>query len=284
MCAVISLDMRAGSADYLPLLRRLGLPVQPAHLAYGDLKFLGVGPGGAPATVGVEIKTVRDLLACMCDGRFAGHQLPGLVTAYDQPWLLVVGAWRAQRATGMLQYLGRDYRWKDAHIGSRKFLWRDLESWILTMRTKTGVLAVEMPDSEHAALWLATLYAWWTRPGKTEREGAGYDTHRSHLAVNEASNEQFWQRVKSEERETRARNGSGGVRGRLADPACLMRPSVLRLVAAQLPGVGYARSEAIAKMFPTIAQLTAAGEKEIAECEGIGKLGAKRIWKAIHRG
>lgn len=293
---MIFVDTRAGSDQLIPLLKRCGLPVQPARMTYGDVRFIGSGPGGEPVTVGVEVKSISDLLHSMTDGRFAGHQLPGMVTSYDQPWLLVEGQWRAQRGSGLLQYLSRSYQWRDATIGSRKFMYRDLVSWLFTIQTKTGILVNLASDWDHATLWLATLYSWWTRTKRVGSEDVtGWESHRSHLAVNQASNEQFWSRVKQEEKEARnavtvqvaganghSRGGALGVRRRLSDPANLLRPTVCRLVAAQLPGVGYTRSEAVAKQFPTVASLVAATEKELMTVEGVGKLGAKKLWRALH--
>lgn len=287
---MIHVDNRAGSAQLIPLLQRCGVPVQAGRLAFGDVKFLGSGPDGIPVTVGVEVKSLSDLLHGMTDGRFAGHQLPGMTACYDQPWLLVEGQWRMERGTGLLQYLTRSYQWRPATVGSRKFMYRDLTSWLFTVQTKTGIRLATVPDWDHATAWLATLYAWWTRAGRVGgEEVTGWETHRSHLAVNQASNEQFWSRVKQEERENRGNgvNGHDGARRadgsrRLTDPANLLRPTVCRLVAAQLPGVGYTRSEKVAKRFPTVAQLVAASPKELGEVEGLGKIGAKKVWEALH--
>jgi hypothetical protein len=288
---MLHVDNRAGSDQLIPLLRRCGLPVQPSRMTYGDIKFLGYGIEGCPVTIGVECKGIHDILHCVTDGRFAGHQLPGMVTSYDQPWLLIAGQWRAQRDTGLLQYLSRSYQWRDAMIGSRRFMWRDLAGWMLTMRTKTGILVDTVPDWDHAALWLSSLYSWWTQTTRISgEEVTGWETHKSHLAMNGASNEQFWARVKQEERDA-GRNGGrlvtgagGAVRRRLADTANLLRPTVCRMAVSQLPGVGYTRSDAVAKRFATLAEVCAATEKELMEVEGIGKLGARKLWQAIHRG
>jgi ERCC4-type nuclease len=291
---------REGPAGFIGLLGRCGLTVQPGRLQYGDIRFLGSGPEGAPVTIGIECKSIHDILHCITDGRFAGHQLPGLQQAYDQAWLLVEGQWRAERKSGMLQYLSRSYQWRDASVGSRKFMYRDLLAWLHTIRIKTGVLMETVPDWEHAATWVASLHTWWTRTKRIGgEEVTGWESHRSHLAVNQASNEQFWARVKQEERERErererkrikeAQNGTNGngstnrVRPHsLTDPANLLRPTVCRMVAAQLPGVGYSRSEEVAKAFPTVASLVAATEKELMAVEGIGKEGARKIWRALH--
>jgi ERCC4-type nuclease len=288
---------KGGPAGFIELLGRCGLSTQLGRMPFGDIRFLGSGPEGMPVTVGIEVKSIHDILHCITDGRFAGHQLPGMMATYEQPWLLVQGQWRARRQDGLLQYLSPSYQWRDAHVGSRKFMYRDLMAWMLTVRTKVGIEVEYVADWEHAAIWIASLYAWWTRGKRMAGEDkVGWDTHTSHQAVNQASNEQFWSRVKQDEREARngggTRNGGGngdtsnlaprGLRGRLADPAHLLRPTVCRMVAAQLPGIGYARSEQVAKRFPSVASLVAATERELCEIEGVGKLGAKKVWRALH--
>lgn len=274
---MLTVDNRAGSEQLIPLLERCGVSVQSGRMTFGDIRFLGAGSQGVPVTVGIEVKSIHDILHCITDGRFAGHQLPGMITTYEQAWLLIAGQWRARRSDGLLQYLSKQYQWRDATVGSRKFMYRDLLAWLLTVRIKTGILVEYVPDWDHAALWVASLYAWWTR---VKREGGqevtGWESHRSHQAINQASNEQFWARVKQEERD----NGANG-RG-LQDHASLLRPTLCRMVAAQLPGIGYARSENVARAFPTVAKLVAATEKELLQVEGIGKNGARKVWRAIH--
>ena len=73
---MILIDPREGSKDLLPLM-----PLGLAHLSalpYTDACWNGLGPGGAAVIVGVERKRVGDMLACLKDGRFVGHQLPGM--------------------------------------------------------------------------------------------------------------------------------------------------------------------------------------------------------------
>lgn len=294
---MIYVDSRAGSNQLTPLLQRCGVPAHPARMTYGDIKFIGTGPAGEPVTIGIEVKSIHDILTCITDGRFAGHQLPGMIATYEQAWLLIEGQWRHQRGTGILQYLSRSYQWRDASVGSRRFMYRDLLTWLNTVRIKTGILLDCVPDYEHAAVWIAALYSWWTQTKRIGgEEVCGWESHTSHHAINQSSNEQFHSRVKQEEREARINGhatGNSGIsagpstggfvrRRPLVDPAVLIRPTVCRMVAAQLPGVGYARSDTVAKAFPTVEKLVAASEKELAGIEGVGKVGAKKIWRALH--
>lgn len=246
---MITVDYREGSVGLAPLLRAKGLPVQIGTLHFGDVAFDGNGPEGCPVPVGVEVKTLGDVLKCMTDGRFAGHQLPGMINSYIQPWLLVEGIWRSGKE-GLLEQL-RGNQWRPATVGSRKFMYRDFLTWKLTLQTKAGMNVQECSSWNEAAVWISTLYNWWT-----VKE---FDQHRSHIAIHTPM-----------ERE----NG-------LFDRAILTRPTVCRLVAMQLPGVGVEKSREIAAKFRTVEELVMADEADFSTIPGIGKELARRIYGSL---
>lgn len=254
MC--VTIDPRAGSAQLEPLLRRRGVPVELGRLEYGDAAMMGAGVGGSPVSVGVEMKALGDILACIQDARFAGHQLPGLIQSYDQVWLLLIGVFRARARDGVLEYQAERGKsqgyWKDASHGRRRpFLWHDLQMFLLTMQMKAGIRVAVVDDYEQAANWLHVLYGWWSR---------GWDDHESHLAMHDA------------------------MRDQLFDRALLVRPSVARCVAAQIPSVGRVRSAAVAAKFKSVADMVSASESDWASIDGIGKLSAQKIVRALHGG
>ena len=254
MC--ITIDPRAGSAQLEPLLRRRGVPVELGRLEFGDVAFCGTGPRGVPLTVTAEVKVLGDLLACIQDSRFSGHQLPGMLQTYDEVWLLVIGIFRARARDGVLEYQVQRGKsegyWKDASHGRRRsFLWHDLQMWLHTLTHKAGVRVAIVDDYEMAANWVQVLHSWWTR---------GWDEHESHLAVYDS------------------------MRGELFDRALLVRPSISRMIAAQLPNVGRTRSAAVAARFKSVADMVSASETDWASIDGIGKLSAQKIVRALHGG
>lgn len=258
----IYIDDRAGSADLAPLLRARGLPVVLTRMDYGDVAWQGVGSGGEPVSVGVEVKGLHDVLKCICDGRFAGHQLPGLVQAYDQAWLLVEGLWRANSTTGILEYRQRRGSWCEATVGTRRFLWTDLATWLCTAETKGGIRSVRVSDWNEGTLWLSALYSWWMK---------GWDEHKSHLAFHDGT-----------------RHGTPFKRDRatqmvmsLSDKALLTRPTLCRMLAAQLPGVGWQKSAGLASRFRTAEELVSASPKELMEVDGIGTKLAQGIYESL---
>jgi len=251
---VITVDNRAGSAQLEPLLRQRGYPVELGRMEYGDVSFMGVGPGGSPISISAEVKVLSDLTACITDSRFAGHQLPGLVMSYDQVWLLLIGVWRP-RSDGALEYQqmrgkGAGY-WRPMEIGRRRFMWRDLEAFLLTMQIKGDIRVMRVDDYPTAAMFLGTLYSWWTR---------GWDEHESHLALHDS------------------------MRGELFDKALLVRPTLTRCLAAQLPNIGKEKSASVAAKFKTPIAMVNADESEWTSIPGIGKQIAHKVFVALRGG
>lgn len=251
---MIQVDDRAGSAQLAPLLRQRGYPVELGRMEFGDASFMGVGPDGSPISVSAEVKSLDDLTKCLTDGRFSGHQLPGLVMSYDSVWLLLVGVWRP-RNDGVLEYQqqrgkGAGY-WRVLEIGRRQFMWRDLESFLLTLQIKGGIRVMRVDDYPTAAMFLGTLYSWWTK---------GWTEHESHLQMHDS------------------------MRGELFDRALLTRPSLLRCISAQLPSIGKAKSADVANRFKTVLAMANAAESEWVGIPGIGKTIAHKVYTAIRGG
>jgi ERCC4-type nuclease len=254
MGMTITIDPRAGSAQLAPLLKQRGYPVELGRMEFGDASFMGVGPDGSPISISAEVKSLDDLTKCLTDGRFSGHQLPGLVMSYDQVWLLLIGVWRA-RADGILEYQqqrgkGMGY-WRPLEIGRRMFMWRDLESFLLTLQLKGGIRVMRVDDYPTAAMFLGALYAWWTK---------GWSEHESHLQIHDS------------------------MRGELFDRALLTKPSLLRCVCAQLPNIGKEKSAAVASKFKTISNMVAASEADWVSIPGIGKTIARKVYLALRGG
>lgn len=245
---MITLDDRAGSGELYNLLRSRSLPIKLGRLTFGDLAFLGNGPDGCPVPIGVEVKSINDVLTCITNGRFAGTQLPGLVATYEVYWLLVEGIWRCDPSSGVLQVLKRR-DWVDAGFGQRRFMYRDLQTWLLTLQQKAGLRVVTVSNWTEAAHWISTLYNWWTNKE--------WEEHRAHLAM----------------------DSSGG--DWMLDRALLVRPTLCRRVAAQLPGIGAGKSEAVANYFGTTKAMVEASETEWRLVQGIGPKIAGSVWRAL---
>lgn len=242
---MITLDDRTGSRDlYLPLIKE-GVPVQLGRMEYGDLSWAGRGPEGIPQIVGVEYKTVEDVIKCIGDGRFAGHQLPGLLQTYNYVWLMVAGRVRSGQG-GILQVSHISGRWFDAGFGGRQFRYSDYDHWLTTIELRGGVRVKRVGDGMEAAASLSAMYRWWT--------AKEWEDHRGHLGFDTT---------------------------RDLESALLRKPSLLRRLAKELPGIGWTKSASVASQFSTTIDMVAASETEWANIPGIGKTMARKIRKEL---
>lgn len=247
----IQIDPRAGSSQFGPLLRRLGMEVDMVQMAYGDVSFTGLTTDGMPCSYGLELKSVADALACLTSGRFAGHQLPGLMNCFDHVWLLIYGQWRARVPDGVLEELrrghGGGHYWAPAGGGQRLMMYRDFESWLLTCQIAGGLRVHRARDVEEAAQFIKLLYNWSQK-----------EEHASHKII--FSGKHLWQ-----------------------DQALMVKPTLARRVAAELPSIGVKRSADVARVFHTLEEMVEAEPKDWMKVPGIGRGIAQKIYKAIHQ-
>lgn len=255
---MITVDPRIGSGELAKFLAMIKLPIEVEPLHYGDFAFLGQGEGGVPVPVGVERKALSDWVSSFYSGRFAGHQLPGLLNCYRVVYVVIEGVWRVDIQTGLVMVpkgqQGKKVQWEPLEAGkSAGLLYRDLEEQFLTFENKGGVLFRRTGNKPETCRFINALYHWWT--------DKGWEDHKSHL------------RFRTVE----------------ADKAILIpldpaNPKhLVRLMCKELKLVGWEKAREIADRFPTMEDALAATPKEWEGIPGIGKLLAGRIWDVLHR-
>jgi len=240
---MLLVDGREGSRDLLIPLKAEGLDAELAELEYADLCWMGNGPDGL-APVGIELKTLRDLLSSMRSGRLAGRQLPGMLAAYDYSYLIVEGPCRANPQTGILEEPRRG-GWQELRLGASRFYFDDVELFLTSLDTLTPLRIRRTRSRTETMRMILLLYRWWQKP---------WEDHGSLKVI------------------------YGG-----PPPSPLpVEHSLVRRFAVQLPGVGWERSAAVEKSFASVAEMVAADEKRWQQVEGIGKVLSRRIVDAIH--
>ena len=243
----ILLDDRAGSGDLASYLAQWDIPHTLTRLPFGDAAVEANGPIDPPV-VGIEIKKIRDALQCMRDGRFAGHQLPGMWREYGVCWLVIEGVYSVDYASGAMIVPGKKDRKRTLLTLGREsrsgFLYKEFDHWLTTLEVKAGLHVRRTSNRVETARFHADMASWWERQ---------WDKHKSHLAMHTLQ----------------------------PDAAMLVPASVMRKVAAQLPGVGWARSAEIEKYFGTIEKMVKAPQVEWTKIDGIGKGLANTIVSAI---
>lgn len=154
----MAVDPRAGSGFFVAPLRSMGLPVEARPLSFADFAFTGQGPSGK-VRVGVERKTVSEILTAITDTRFTGHQLPGLLTHYDYTWIVVEGYARVDPASGILMSGKRA-----AGFGGAHHLYATYQKFLITLAARGGVRVQRCLNRDDTAWFLFSLYGWWQKP------------------------------------------------------------------------------------------------------------------------
>ena len=199
---------------------------------------------GNGITVGIEIKKLLDAVNCMYSGRLADHQIPGLRENYDVSYLLLEGLWRESPESKLLQrYQGELGKWGK---------WTDVTS---------GQKRLMYSSFES---WLSTL---------TIMGGMA-------LRVTPAPQETAALLLSLYNWYQREDHGSFHVM-QTGDNAALTRPNLKRRLAAQLPGIGWQRSGAVAEYFSTARSMFLSSPEEWTQIDGVGKGIATKIAEAL---
>lgn len=213
-------------------------------LEYGDVAFMGNGPTGE-IKIGAERKAINDLIQSINSGRLSGHQLPGLLETYDKVYLLVEGYWRANRKDGRVEVL-RHGKFKP--LGDSKFTSKRVWGYLTALNASTGVTVFTTSDMGETALLIEELHQWWNQK---------WEKHHSATMMN-----------------------------KLNPPTAYLRPgkpSLIRRIAVELPGIGYYRVRNVEEAFgESVKKMFEASEEEWLDIKGIGKITAKNAWEALH--
>lgn len=195
--------------------------------------------------IGIEIKTLGDFYASMRTGRLQGRQLPLLAKTYKRSYLIIEGIWRPMPNGLVATRRGRLWvtSWFRRNHGLR---FDEMHGFLLTLEERAGVSWRRSTGALETLHLIKSIYRWWSdKP---------VEKHRSHLAFH-----------------------------REPDPHLLSKPSLTRLWAKELPGVGWDRAKQIEKFFPSAQALALADISTWKEVPGIGKTLATRIVSEIEQ-
>ncbi len=237
---MIFVDKAVGSASLIPLLREKGLVVEPAHLEWADVEFVGKGVKDEQVLIGIEMKRLSELTGDW--ERLAGEQVPKMTFNYAHRYLVYEGEWQQNKKGVLFQRTGR-MSFKPLHGDANA---SRLRKKLLTLEMCAGMHVHHVSGhgrkgswSVEAVRYIHDLYRWWTDDNLEE--------HSSHIVMYEPLHH-------------------------------YSTPSILRRAAAVLPGIGITRSKAVEDHFKSIRAMVNASEKQWMEIEGVGiKLARKLV-------
>jgi len=243
---VIFIDPREGSDKLVKPLRATGIEVDDSvELTGGDLYFVGRGDHGAPVEIGIEYKTIPDLVSSIKTERLQGHQLlemrgidPATQTKplYDIAYLLIEGE-LIYDAKGMLM----------RHTGARTFkpLYMNVDELfkrLNDMHLCAGLNYFLVRNRRDAVRWITSLYHTHTDKDR--------DQHKGHLAVYE--------------------------------PPTLVKPTKFRRTVRTFPHVGDRVARAAESTFKTIKRAVNASADEWAALTTCDEKGKSRRFGTSH--
>lgn len=246
----VLIDNRAGSVDLIKY-KPLDETGELCRLDYGDVLIVGNGATDN-VLVGIEVKSIWDLLSSVSTGRLQATQVTGMLEQFDVCWLLYYGEYRPAIRDGRLQ-VKKGEQWKGFSIGSREVPYGYLEGLLFDLAV-LNVHVKHVRDIREAAIWIGCLHRWWSKP---------WAKHKGMRCFDES--------VKMNGEVARA-----SIMPRLDDKT-LFRARV----AKEFPGMGYERAVKAAEYFGSVKEMVNASSDEWVKVDGIGKVIAKAVVKAV---
>lgn len=136
----------------------------------------------------------------------------------------------------------KGHEWKPLTLAAKSFQYSELFKYLISMSVKKNVVVFRSMTEDETLCMIAELYRWWQTP---------WDKHRSMDPIKTQTELTF------------------------------TRVSLLRKIAAELPGIGWTRSLAVDKAFISVQQMVSASVEQWESVEGIGPTMARRVHKAL---
>lgn len=230
--------------EFVDAIKKIGVKSEKADLLYGDFAFEGNGPDG-PVTVGIERKSLHDMLNCIDDGRLSGHQLVGMRKMYDPvpPIVLLEGHWRPHDPNGMLmEGFNGGYSWGPVRHRKQGTMYHKLYRYLISM-SLSGVIITPSRDIFHSAFNVCEWYQYFQK------------RWLDHTSMQEMHT--------------------------LAIPALNGKPPLVRKWANDLTDIGTKLSADAERMFKKPIALANADEQEWLRIPGVGVKTAQQIVREV---
>ena len=250
---MIILDYRSGAEKQRDIttvdrmvsnIRQIGVLCEKGALEYGDAAFEGKGPGGQTILVGVERKSLHDILNCIDDARYSAHQKVGMGQMYKASFLIVEGVWRPHNPEGWLMewFTKGSEGWGYCRYRSRQTLYSKLYRYLLSV-SLSGVVVSYSRDLWHTCYDICEIYNYFQKP---------WEDHTSMLELH-----------------------------KIAIPDMRVKPPLVRKWAAAIDDIGVKMSLAAEDIFKTPYDLACADETDWMRIPRLGVKTARKIIREV---
>lgn len=228
--------------EFVRHIKSLRVDAEIADLEFGDFAFEGNGPLGT-ITVGIERKTLHDMLACIDDARYTGHQRIGMKNTYTISGLILEGHWKPHDPQGLLmEGFNGGMSWGYCQFGRQRTMYAKLYRYLLSVAL-SGVIVTYSRDIFHTAFNVVEWYHYFAKPWT------------GHTSLQEMQ--------------------------KIAIPTLGAKPTLVRRWAAALDGIGTKMSADAANVFKTPLALANADETEWLRVPGVGVKTAQQIVREV---
>ena len=163
-----------GSIELLPLFQQLGMKAERAVLPAADFCFEGNGPNG-PVNIGVERKTLHDMLNCIEDARYNQQRIK-MKQLYDISVLMVEGHWRPHEQGYMMEGFNNGTTWGYCK-GRGRVMYSTLYRYLIGVAS-TGVIITYPKNPWQCAYDVVEWFHFWNK---------SYNSHRSMREIQKVS-------------------------------------------------------------------------------------------------
>lgn len=158
---MIAVAHEKSSYELLSEILKLGVKAYRDILPGGDYCFEGQGPEGR-CLVGIERKKLDDILNCIKDGRFSGHQQPEMKLMYRFRILIVEGVYKADRNGDLMRMVPGG--WKPVSFGNRRILYSHISRYLISVTLTGGTCVMRSRDGEETARLIVDTFHWFQKP------------------------------------------------------------------------------------------------------------------------
>lgn len=202
---LILIDDRKGSAEYFVpsepgssegTLYATDIPAMLFRLKSGDFSFSGNGSNSKDLTIGIELKSLYDLISSRTCGRLQGTQIRLMNATYDRRYLVYYGLYRVSKPDAQNeQYIELPFydrkskrnEWRPHFIGKQKVRHAYFEGIIAGLEEK-GIVVKHFASGlqgfdkqatmTQIAYWIAERYRWYQREYESHTSMSGFDRSR----------------------------------------------------------------------------------------------------------
>ncbi len=222
-----------------------------------DFVFSGCGPDGLDhmITIGIERKTMSDLIGSMHSGRLTAKQVPKMLEWFDYSYLLVEGTYKCGPLGELHEWMHGG--WQSVRGATNGASFDKITHFLMTISlfTHGRVMILQSPNMDQTAALVGSVYEWFQTP---------WEEHGSFQRFHSAPPDRPFVNTPTEK-----------------DGPEAWKHWNCRLWAKEVKGIGWDKSLLVADHFKTTRKAVTASTKDWLEIKGIGPKLAKAVDEAL---